>query len=93
MKFSFGFRSSSHQQQFYLDEVPSSSHQTTFFDAQPILDSAVDDQITVAGRLRYQDKRAKPFQQSFILLTAQGDKWKVTTDRFQYQETGSGPVS
>ena len=83
-------------QQFYLDKVPSSSHQITSFDAQPVLESAVNGQTTVsvmvAGTVRYQDKRTKPFQQTF-LLTAQGDKWKVATDTFRYQEPSAVAAS
>jgi NTF2-related export protein 1/2 len=75
-------------QKFFID-LPTSDHIITTLDAQPVLDSAVNGQLTfmiqVSGTVRYQDRIPKSFQQNFI-ITAQGDKWKIVSDCFRLQE-------
>lgn len=83
-----GINGSERIQKFFI-ELPTSSHQITTLDAQPILDSAVNGQLTfliqVSGNVKYQDKVPKSFQQCFV-ITAQGDKWKIVSDCFRLQE-------
>ncbi|RZB41724.1 NTF2-related export protein [Asbolus verrucosus] len=75
-------------QKFFID-LPTSDHTINTLDAQPILDSAVNGQLTfmiqVSGTVKYQDRVPKSFQQNFI-ITAQGDKWKIVSDCFRLQE-------
>ncbi|KAF5286729.1 hypothetical protein FQR65_LT12462 [Abscondita terminalis] len=75
-------------QKFYLD-LPSSEHTLMTLDAQPILDNAVNGQLSfliqASGTVTYQDKTPKSFQQSFV-ITAQNDKWKIVSDCFRLQE-------
>ncbi|XP_066592355.1 NTF2-related export protein [Prorops nasuta] len=75
-------------QKFWID-LPSSDHSITTLDAQPITGPSVANQLTflvkVSGQVKYQDKAAKPFNQSF-LITAIGDKWKIVSDCFRAQE-------
>ncbi|VEN55355.1 unnamed protein product [Callosobruchus maculatus] len=70
-------------------DLPTTDHSITTLDAQPILDSAVNGQLSfiiqVSGSVRYQDKPSKTFQQNFV-VTAQGDKWKIVSDCFRLQE-------
>lgn len=75
-------------QKFFID-LPTSNHTIITLDAQPVLDSAVNGQLTfiiqVSGTVKYQDRVPKTFQQNFI-ITAQGDKWKIVSDCFRLQE-------
>ncbi|KAB0796987.1 hypothetical protein PPYR_11048 [Photinus pyralis] len=75
-------------QKFYM-ELPSTDHIITTLDAQPILDNAVNGQLSfliqVSGTVKYQDKVPKSFQESFV-ITAQNDKWKIVSDCFRLQE-------
>ncbi|KAK9751350.1 Nuclear transport factor 2 (NTF2) domain [Popillia japonica] len=83
-----GISTSEKIQKFYID-LPSSDHSIITLDSQPILDSAVNGQLTfliqVSGNVKYQDKIPKSFQQNFV-ITAQGDKWKIVNDCFRLQE-------
>ncbi|GJQ68493.1 Nxt1 [Trypoxylus dichotomus] len=83
-----GISTSERIQKFYID-LPSSDHSIITLDSQPILDSAVNGQLTfliqVSGTVKYQDKVPKSFQQNFV-ITAQGDKWKIVNDCFRLQE-------
>ncbi|XP_056643394.1 NTF2-related export protein [Diorhabda carinulata] len=73
----------------FMIDLPPTDHEISTLDAQPILDSAVNGQITlmiqVSGNVKYQEKPTKTFQQNFI-VTAQGDKWKIVSDCFRLQE-------
>ncbi|CAH1989032.1 unnamed protein product [Acanthoscelides obtectus] len=73
----------------FMIDLPTTDHSITTLDAQPILDSAVNGQLSfiiqVSGSVRYQDKPLKTFQQNFV-VTAQGDKWKIVSDCFRLQE-------
>ncbi|KAJ9578367.1 hypothetical protein L9F63_005399 [Diploptera punctata] len=75
--------------QKFLMNLPASEHTLTSLDAQPVLDSAVGNQLTFVilgcGFVKYQDKVPRPFQQNFM-ITAQGDKWKIVSDCFRLQE-------
>ncbi|XP_017778027.1 PREDICTED: NTF2-related export protein [Nicrophorus vespilloides] len=75
-------------QKFYI-ELPSTDHTVVTLDAQPVYDMAVNGQLTfliqVSGHVKYQNKSAKTFQQSFV-VTALGDKWKIVSDCFRLQE-------
>ena len=44
--------------------------------------------IKTAGNVSFQGRQPRPFQQNFI-ITAEGDKWKIVSDCFRFQE----PVS
>lgn len=83
-----GINGSERIQKFYMD-LPTSEHTISTLDAQPILDTAVNGQLSfliqVSGVVKYQERTPKTFQQSF-LITAQGDKWKIVTDCFRLQE-------
>ncbi|XP_022909324.1 NTF2-related export protein [Onthophagus taurus] len=83
-----GISTSDRIQKFYMD-LPSSEHCVITLDSQPILDAAVNGQLTfliqVSGTVKYQDKLPKTFQQNFV-ITAQGDKWKIVNDCFRLQE-------
>ncbi|XP_030766115.1 NTF2-related export protein [Sitophilus oryzae] len=73
----------------FIIELPPSDHALTTLDAQPVLDVAVNGQLTfiiqASGTVKYQDKSPKTFQQNFV-VTAQGDKWKIVSDCFRIQE-------
>ncbi|XP_034114327.1 NTF2-related export protein-like [Drosophila nasuta] len=73
----------------YFEELPSSRHQLTTLDAQPILDAAVGNQTTyiilASGTVKYSDQAARNFQQSFV-ITAENDKWKIASDCYRLQE-------
>ncbi|XP_066154051.1 NTF2-related export protein [Euwallacea fornicatus] len=75
--------------QTFISNLPYSDHTLVTLDAQPILDSAVNGQLTfmiqASGTVKFQDKTPKTFQQNFI-VTAQGDKWKIVSDCFRIQE-------
>ncbi|XP_045462318.1 NTF2-related export protein [Harmonia axyridis] len=75
-------------QKFHMD-LPASDHTLSTLDAQPILDEAVNKQLTVmiqvSGTVRYHDKIPKTFQQAFV-VTADGGKWKIVSDCFRLQE-------
>ncbi|XP_076265111.1 NTF2-related export protein 1 isoform X2 [Rhynchophorus ferrugineus] len=73
----------------FIKDLPLSDHTLTTLDAQPILDIAVNGQLTfiiqASGTVKYQDKNPKAFQQNFV-ITAQGDKWKIVSDCFRSPE-------
>ncbi|XP_028141139.1 NTF2-related export protein [Diabrotica virgifera virgifera] len=73
----------------FMIDLPPSSFTIQTLDAQPVLDSAVNGQLTfiiqVTGSVKYQEKTPKTFQQNFI-ITAQGDKWKIVSDCMRLQE-------
>ncbi|CAG9840459.1 unnamed protein product [Diabrotica balteata] len=73
----------------FMIDLPPSSFTIQTLDAQPVLDTAVNGQLTfiiqVTGNVKYQDKSPKTFQQNFI-ITAQGDKWKIVSDCMRLQE-------
>ncbi|EDW85963.1 uncharacterized protein Dwil_GK23344 [Drosophila willistoni] len=73
----------------YFLELPTSNHQLTTLDAQPILDAAVANQMTylilASGTVKYASQPIKNFQQSFV-ITAQNDKWKIASDCYRLQE-------
>lgn len=75
--------------QKYFIELPSSEHNISTLDAQPIVDEAVGGQLTyliqAGGTVRYTDHPVKPFQQTFI-ITAQEDKWKIASDCYRLQD-------
>ncbi|XP_066258117.1 NTF2-related export protein [Euwallacea similis] len=75
--------------QTFISNLPYSDHTLVTLDAQPILDSAVNGQLTfmiqASGTVKFQDKTPKTFQQNFI-VTAEGDKWKIVSDCFRIQE-------
>nr|CAI5864035.1 unnamed protein product [Callosobruchus analis] len=52
----------------FMIDLPTTDHSITTLDAQPILDSAVNGQLSfiiqVSGSVRYQDKPSKTFQQN-----------------------------
>lgn len=76
-------------QQFVQDRLPDSCHDLTSLDSQPVLDSAVAGQTTVAvqvaGAVKYKGMEQKPFQQTFLIAEQDG-KWKVATDTFRYPD-------
>ncbi|KAG8224229.1 hypothetical protein J437_LFUL002685 [Ladona fulva] len=59
------------------------------------LDAAVGNQRTVliqaAGFVTFQGKAGVPFQQNFM-VTAEGDKWKIVSDCFRFQEVVQMPA-
>ncbi|XP_072399475.1 NTF2-related export protein [Diabrotica undecimpunctata] len=73
----------------FMIDLPPSSFTIQTLDAQPVLDTVVNGQLTfiiqVTGNVKYQDKTPKTFQQNFI-ITAQGDKWKIVSDCMRLQE-------
>ncbi|KAH8336959.1 hypothetical protein KR059_009302, partial [Drosophila kikkawai] len=73
----------------YFTELPSSAHQMTNLDAQPIMEECVGAQLTyvilASGTVKYGDQPMRNFQQSFI-VTADGDKWKIVSDCYRLQE-------
>ncbi|XP_032594649.1 NTF2-related export protein isoform X2 [Drosophila grimshawi] len=70
-------------------ELPSSRHQLTTLDSQPVLDAAVGGQTTyvilASGTVKYGDQSQRNFQQSFV-ITAENDKWKIASDCYRLQE-------
>jgi len=75
--------------QKYFQDLPSTEHNITTLDAQPVIDEATLNQKTllvmVSGVFRLQGNSQKPFQQTFM-ITAQGDKWKIVSDCFRIQD-------
>ncbi|EDV99104.1 NTF2-related export protein [Drosophila grimshawi] len=73
----------------FLKELPTSRHQMTTLDAQPILDPSVGEQrtytILASGTVKFADHPVRNFQQSF-LITAENDKWKIFSDCYRIQE-------
>ncbi|EDW62770.1 NTF2-related export protein-like [Drosophila novamexicana] len=73
----------------YFLELPSSRHQLTTLDSQPILDPAVGGQTTyiilASGTVKYAEQQMRTFQQSFV-ITAENDKWKIASDCYRLQE-------
>ncbi|KAL7730965.1 hypothetical protein ACLKA6_014198 [Drosophila palustris] len=73
----------------YFLELPSSRHQLTTLDSQPILDAAVGNQSTyiilASGTVKYAEQPMRNFQQSFV-ITAENDKWKIASDCYRLQE-------
>ncbi|KAH8396201.1 hypothetical protein KR222_005031, partial [Zaprionus bogoriensis] len=73
----------------YFLELPSSRHQLTTLDSQPILDAAVGNQTTyiilASGTVKYAEQSLRNFQQSFV-ITAENDKWKIASDCYRLQE-------
>ncbi len=83
-------------QKFVLEQLPSTEHTTSSLDAQPVLAEAVGGQQTiavqVAGAVKYENKRSKPFQQNF-LLTAVDGKWKIASQVFRHQEPSAASAN
>ncbi|KAL1502337.1 hypothetical protein ABEB36_007492 [Hypothenemus hampei] len=83
-----GVKGNEQIQKFIID-LPTSDHTLVTLDAQPILDTAVNGQLTfmiqASGTVKYQDKSPKTFQQNFI-VTAQAGKWKIVSECFRIQE-------
>lgn len=76
-------------ERFFM-ELPSSSHQVTTFDAQPVLDAVVGDQSThvvlVGGTVKFiEQSMRRNFQQSFV-ITKENGKWKIVSDCYRLQE-------
>ncbi|XP_014484145.1 PREDICTED: NTF2-related export protein [Dinoponera quadriceps] len=75
-------------QKFWTD-LPTSVHNILTLDAQPITGLEAATQLTflikVGGHVKYEEKNAKSFNQTF-LITAVGDKWKIVSDCFRTQE-------
>lgn len=75
--------------QKFFAELPTSSHTYSCFDSQQIPGSAVGNKlayvIKTAGNVSFQGRQARLFQQNFI-ITAEGDKWKIVSDCFRFQE-------
>ncbi|KAH8290377.1 hypothetical protein KR054_002374, partial [Drosophila jambulina] len=73
----------------YFVELPSSTHQMTNLDAQPIMDECVGTQLTyvilASGTVKFGDQPLRNFQQSFI-VTADADKWKIVSDCYRLQD-------
>ncbi|XP_017070518.1 NTF2-related export protein [Drosophila eugracilis] len=73
----------------YFLELPTSNHQMTTLDAQPILDPAVANQLTYiimsSGTVKFAQEPVRNFQQTFI-VTAENDKWKIASDCYRLQE-------
>ena len=73
----------------FFQELPSTEHNLTTLDAQPIIDDAVGAQQTIliqaTGTVKYQGKPSRAFQQTFM-ITAQLDKWKIVNDCFRLQD-------
>uniref|UniRef100_A0A1B6CKC7 NTF2-related export protein n=1 Tax=Clastoptera arizonana TaxID=38151 RepID=A0A1B6CKC7_9HEMI len=76
--------------QNFLSELPSGSHAYNCFDIQQIPDCAVGENLTyviqTSGTVKYPGTSSlKHFMQNFV-ITAEGDKWKIVSDCFRFQE-------
>ncbi len=75
--------------QKFLEKLPSSEHNITSLDAQPIIEEAIQNQntvlIVVAGTVSFNKKPLVPFSQNFV-VTAQEGKWKVVSDSLRFQQ-------
>ena len=77
----------------FIGEMPSTKHDLSTVDAQPILDAAAGKTILiqVSGTVKIGGQRSKAFQQTFT-LTAINDNWKIVTDTFRIQDGICGEV-
>lgn len=77
----------------FISEMPTTQHDLTTIDAQPILDISAGRTILiqVSGTVKIEKQRSKAFQQTFT-LTAEGDKWKIVTDTFRLQDGICGEI-
>ncbi|XP_034487015.1 NTF2-related export protein-like isoform X2 [Drosophila innubila] len=75
-------------ERFFL-ELPSSHHQLTTFDSQPLLDAAVGNPSTygilAGGTVKYDEQPIRNFQQSFVIIV-ENDNWKIVSDCYRLQE-------
>ena len=77
----------------FIGEMPSTKHDLSTVDAQPILDAAAGKTILiqVSGTVKIGGQRSKAFQQTFT-LTAINENWKIVTDTFRIQDGICGEV-
>ncbi|XP_021695186.1 NTF2-related export protein-like [Aedes aegypti] len=72
--------------QKYFQELPRFEYVMNTLVAQPSIGDAVSSQLTfiikVSGTVKFQDNSNKPFQKT-LMVTAQGDKWKIASDCFR----------
>lgn len=75
--------------QNFIQGLPSTEHNVSVCDAQPIIDEVTSNQKTllvlVSGSVRILSNTAKPFQQTFV-ISAHDDKWKIVRDCFRFQD-------
>jgi len=78
----------------FIMELPTTKHDLTTIDAQPILDNAgqaVLIQVSGTVKIGQGGGRSRAFQQTFT-LTAENNKWKVVTDTFRLQDGICGEI-
>ncbi|XP_039286621.1 NTF2-related export protein [Nilaparvata lugens] len=82
--------------QKFLSDLPTCDHSVRVLDSQKILDSAVSNQLAYAilatGTVKYTGKPMKQFAENFI-ITAEGERWKIVSDSFRFQEFVSKDVA
>ncbi|CRK90003.1 CLUMA_CG003729, isoform A [Clunio marinus] len=78
----------------FIIEMPSTKHDLTTIDAQPILDSSAGKTILiqVSGTVKIAGKRSRAFQQTFVLTADNNAKWKIVTDTFRLQDGICGEI-
>lgn len=78
----------------FRSEIPTTSHDLTTIDAQPILDSSAGQTILiqVSGTVKFGTAKSKAFQQTFTVTADNNDKWKIVTDTFRIQDGICGEI-
>jgi len=77
----------------FISEMPTTEHNLTTMDAQPILVSPAGRSILVqvSGTVKIGGQKSKAFQQTFT-LTTQETKWKIVSDCFRLQDGICGEI-
>uniref|UniRef100_A0A1B6EI12 NTF2-related export protein n=1 Tax=Cuerna arida TaxID=1464854 RepID=A0A1B6EI12_9HEMI len=76
--------------QKFLASLPISTHLLTSQDVQRIPDGAVGNKmayvIQTAGNVKFQGRPSKQMFYQTFAITNEGDKWKIVSDCFRFQE-------
>jgi NTF2-related export protein 1/2 len=77
----------------FISEMPSTKHELSTIDAQPILDQAAGKTILIqtSGTVKIGGQKSRAFQQTFT-LTAINETWKIVTDTFRLQDGICGDI-
>ncbi|XP_032832752.1 NTF2-related export protein 2 [Petromyzon marinus] len=77
----------------FFEQLPSSEHQPTMLDCQPVPEAASQGRTTVlvvtSGTVKFDGNRQRYFSQNFLLTaqgTGAGTVWKVASDCFRFQD-------
>ncbi|GLH07300.1 NTF2-related export protein [Gryllus bimaculatus] len=76
--------------QKFFENLPSTDHVVSSIDSQPLTTGTtchfpLTIVVSVSGFIAFCQEQPQAFQQQ-LLITAEGDKWKIVSDCFRFQE-------